>query len=244
MQPGRPVAAPRWMERKRVLQWLQKERASTRVLLSSRVFMTSLFVLAAIDLFFIMVHVTFSHWRFDIERDGSFSEMSEHLEVAICVVLTAICYARLRQPIYMGMAMIYFVMLLDNQMNLHEGLGGMASSLFPVAGTVPLPGQALGELAVFGALAMAGSVLGPLSWQRSTGEHRAAGTVFALLIVALGVFAVGVDGVHEAFSKETKWLIGVVEDGGEMLVLSAHCAFAVSLYSRFKLSDWGRLEPR
>ena len=243
MQPGHPAAAPRWTEGKRVLYWLEKERNSIKIFLSSRVFVASLCVLAAVDLAFILVHVTFSHWRFDIERDGSFSEMSEHLEMALCAVLTTACFARTRQPIYLGMAAIYVCILFDNKMGLHEDLGGVVSSLFPAAGASPLPGQALGELAIFAAFAMAGSVLGPWSWQRSTGEHRAAGSLFALLIAALAVFAVGVDGVHEAFSERAKWLVGVVEDGGEMLVLSAHCAFVLSLYSRLKLREWDRIVP-
>lgn len=223
------------------------DRMFVKDLLSSRVFVVALCVLATVDVGFILTHIghkasvlsgayhPLGHQRFNIESDRSYGEYFEYIKTAVCIVASFACLGITKCSIYSVMSAAYVWLLLDNSIGLHEGLGRRVAPLLPGTGVLPFPGEALGELAIFACFALAGLGLFAVSWRRSVGKHRAAGTVFVLLMAALGVFAVGVDALHvvsERFRQVVTDALGVVEDGGELLVLSAHCAFMLSLWAK------------
>ena len=58
------------------------------------------------------------------------------------------------------------------------------------------------------------------------------GLIFVALLAALGAVGVGLDLVHAALGgirRALDRLFGTAEDGGELLLLSLACAFAVAL---------------
>lgn len=172
---------------------------------------------------------------FSIEQDGGYSERYEYAKTAACSLALGACFAATRQPVHAGLAVIYVLLLSDNAFELHERLGEEASVLFgPAQSLFATAPQALGEVLVFGLGGLMVLAIAVITWRRSSPEHRDMAMPSLVLIGLLGVFGVGVDLVHAAFSASYPLdrLFGLIEDGGELVVLSVSCAIALGLVLR------------
>ena len=220
-----------------------------RPILSSRTMVLLLGLLLSIDVMFMLMHIAhlqarrlwtpgsiFFDYAFSIEEDGGYSERFEYLKTLICIMALAGCWFRTRQPIYLALSAIFGFILLDNTFMLHETLGESASAR--VSPSIRLSESApfaLGEVAFF---AIAGTVmLGILAFalMRSAARHRLFGFVFLLLLLGLAGFGVVVDLLHAATAESHRavnWFFGLVEDGGELAMLSLACALSCALYAQ------------
>lgn len=173
----------------------------------------------------------FHHFR--IDRDGTLAEWFNYLQTALCVAFLLGILRRTRQPLYGAWALIFLFAVADDSLEIHERAGAYLASH---PGVPPLPGlspQASGELLVWVA---AGSVLlSVLCWSflRSRPGAWAAGGVLGVAFAALVFFAVGVDMIHTRVSEPGAVLhdvLGIIEDGGEMLSIALACGLALLLY--------------
>lgn len=173
----------------------------------------------------------FHHFR--IDRDGTLAEWFNYLQTALCVALLLGIFRRTRQPLYGAWALIFLFAVADDSLEIHERAGAHLASHPGVPSLPGLGPQASGELLVWVA---AGSVLlGVLCWSfaRSRPGARAAGGVLGVAFAALVFFAVGVDMVHMKVSEPGAVfhdVLGVIEDGGEMLSIALACGLALLLY--------------
>jgi hypothetical protein len=121
---------------------------------------------------------------------------------------------------------VFGFLLLDDSARIHEhfGLAFAAVTHLPDLGS--LRARDVGEL-VFAILA--GLIVLPLvvfGWLRGAQPARIISLDLALLLVALTGCGVGADLVHRMLSLTSMDLLaGVIEDGGEMFVLSLTCAY-------------------
>ncbi|HYF39484.1 MAG TPA: hypothetical protein VD930_07360, partial [Gemmatimonadales bacterium] len=113
-------------------------------------------LLLALDLFFVTVFSIYrlntvldsdgtpslgSGWQ--VGRDWSYAEVLGYSKLLIVVTTLASIPARLKRPVYPGLALVFTVVLLDDALRLHERWGGT------VASALALPYSALGELMVW-----------------------------------------------------------------------------------------------
>lgn len=170
--------------------------------------------------------------RFNLEWDGGYGERWEVLKGVLCAVALLHTARRSGQPLYAALAFGFGLATLDNLAELHEQGGAWIAG---VPGGVPgVSGirQAVGELAVF---AMEGLLIGVallVGFRRSDRTHWPAGAVGVLLLAGLAVFGIGVDLLH-AVVAWGRWsvnvLVGTIEDGGELVLLSFAAAYALGL---------------
>jgi hypothetical protein len=145
--------------------------------------------------------------------------------LGICLALGRL-FVTTRLRVMLGWVAVFAFLLLDDIGRMHErfGLAFAAATNLPAIGS--LRARDLGEL-VFALLA--GLVVLPLvvfGWLRGARPARAISTDLALLLVALAGCGVGADFVHRLLSVTSMDAIaGLVEDGGEMFVLSIACAY-------------------
>ena len=198
-----------------------------------------------VDAAFVVLHVAhvWTEWRelgglladerFSIENEGGPSEVWEGAMTALCVFFLANAWRRTGAPVYGALTAAFVVLGADNLLALHEHWGVWARPLF--AGTAAMfeaGPQAFGELSFY---AVAGlGILGVLfaGFRASAPAHRRMGLIFVALLAALGAVGVGLDLVHAALGgirRALDRLFGTAEDGGELLLLSLACAFAVAL---------------
>jgi hypothetical protein len=211
------------------------------------------FIIAAVlfaNLFFITVHFLIllfrylgifddlistylSSPRFRIDRDWSFAEWLNYLQTTTCAILLLGVFRTTRQPLYVAWALIFLFVVMDDSLKIHEGVASYLVGTFDVPALPRLRPRESGELIAW---SMIGSVLVGILWwsiARSGRSARAAGGVLALAFAGLIFFGIGIDMAHIAFAQTGTGLyalLGVLEDGGEMLSIALAFVLALLLY--------------
>ncbi len=160
---------------------------------------------------------------YNIEQDRGLSEFYQYLKYLWIVVLFSLLSANRKTINYIPWAAVFIYFLLDDSLQIHENAGLFFAAHFDFEPLFGLRPRDLGELLV---TATVGSFLFiPLCWAFWNGDKpfRLLSTdVFILIAIFVG-FGVGVDMIHvmlDFISWEVTYLLGVVEDGGEMITAS------------------------
>lgn len=202
------------------------------------------------DLLFIILHWIHLHTGmltselWSIERDRGFAEMFQYFKYVGIMLALAGLFRRTRLPVLLLWIGVYGCLLLDDSMRIHERFGLDIAAWAHLHGFGGLRGRDLGEL-IYAALGAA--VLTPvlvLGYLRSSPMARAICDDLLLLLIALLIFAVGGDTIHRLLSSTTfDALAGIVEDGGEMLVLSVTCWYVAGYSGKRAAAPTGPDSP-
>jgi hypothetical protein len=120
--------------------------------------------------------------------------------------------------------------LVDDSFRVHERLGSLLASRFELGWIFLLSPQGVGELIVF--IVAAFLLLIPIfiTYSRSDTETKMDSRCFFIILALLAFFGVVIDMVHEMIAAVTLHeSIGVLENGGEMLVVSIMLYFVFCL---------------
>lgn len=202
---------------------------------------TVLLLLAALvcaDVALIVLHLAKPYFaflrphHFSLEADRGLAEYFQYLKQAAVIVAMLVCWLRTKSPTFFVWSLFFALMLYDDSHSLHERVGAELAAAWALPGLFGLRPQDLGEL-VF-ALAVGVGTLGVLAVvsARDRGASLVPSINVVLLLAALAVCGVLVDAVHVVayFSgSRLSWLLAVVEDGGELLVMSLIAAYAYQL---------------
>ena len=237
-----PAAAP---APGRALGRLAGVSEQTRQLATSGIFVRVLVVLLAIDALLITLHVLTILLRLfeipvpvldsemvAITEDGGYAEIFCYLKSIVITFSLLICYFRERAPVFLALSFAFVVIMLDDSLQIHERFGirlMAALALEPLAG---LRARDLGELMVWLALGIV--VVTPLaiSFLRSDELGRNIALIFLGLLAVLIFCAIGVGMLHVALGglfRGADHLWALLEDGGEMVMLSVIAAAAVAV---------------
>lgn len=170
-------------------------------------------------------------WR--IDRDGGLGERLNHLKWITLVGLSITLFRRQKATIYLGIAALAVVAFLDDSMQLHERF---EYAILPKMG-FHLP-RGAGEMIFVAAEGMV--VIGPLlyGWVRAPKTIRRQVIPLFMLIGGIVFCAVAIDFLHLHVSENSviNHLVGIVEDGGEMVFLSLTVSYAAGLVIRTRTS--------
>lgn len=157
-----------------------------------------------------------------LDRDHSVSELLEYLLTLGAALLAVRGWRLTRQPIYLGLAAVFLVMVVDNALMLHERtaltlvdrgwLPGLLGEAHP---------HARGELVYFLTMGSGLAGLVALAFRRSGFAHRVRGLILLAPVGVAVLFGVGVDYLKR-FVEGPPWLgyaLTLVEDGGELLAI-------------------------
>ena len=169
-----------------------------------------------------------------LETDGGWAEYVGYAQqAALAVLLLVLCWST-RHLVWAAYAAVFLSALADDSLRLHENKGAWladrlaARGWFPPDGFMGLRADDLGELVVWGLLAAVPVFAALLLHRRSDRWNRRASLGMAGLIAAYVFFGAVVDQAH-VLVLDT-WLgdvVGTVEDGGELVVLSVSLAYVV-----------------
>jgi hypothetical protein len=168
--------------------------------------------------------------RFSIEMDRGFAETYQYVKEYWAALLFLLVGLHRRQRVFGAWALVFAYLLIDDAFMLHERAGAVLGGHLPVPPDFPLQAEHAGEAAMLAALSALSLALLALTWPADAGARRACARLLRL-VALLALFGVGADAVHAMASPGTwqQGALGVVEDGGEMVVLSAIVALAVRL---------------
>ena len=204
--------------------------------------------LAAVDVFFIgadtMIHgLKFfelgDDWsfynKFGVEAEGGFAEVFNYVQLSIVVAVLGAAFLRTRILPCLIIAVCFAFAGLDDSLELHETAGTLLElrlGLSPLAG---LSAASVGQLLYFAVVGGVFSLVFVVGWRFADGDGRRVLLVFVPIFFALAFFAVVVDGLRDTSSNTVILhnVVGILEDGGEMLVVTVACGVALGIFRHF-----------
>jgi hypothetical protein len=185
-------------------------------------------LLLATDLAFIAVHVVHTSTPYlasplnSLERDRGYAEYFQYTKLYWIVLLSALLWLKHRAGLFAGWLVVFASLLVDDMFSVHESGGARAAAALGLAPVLGLRAQDVGELlvtAVAGIAILARLGLGHL---RADPAARALSGRLLGMLAALACVGVGADMLHQAFADgAVGQTLVVLEDGGELLVVSA-----------------------
>lgn len=170
---------------------------------------------------------------FSVEKDRGFAEIYQYVKLFWASALLLAIFARVRAGIYFAWSAVMGYLLMDDALGLHELLGRMAVAHLNLQPAWALRAQDFGELLV---VAVIGTVLmALLAWWhfRADASSRSDSWRLLQLLLLLAVFGVVFDLAHSMAGTGTPGaLAALLEDGGEMVVVSLITAYCFEVCSR------------
>lgn len=193
------------------------------------------------DLVFILMHIAhvWTPWlnaaHYSLETDRGLPEMYQYIKLLWIVVCLFVMFLLVRRKTFLAWMGLFAFLLIDDATELHERVGywlGVELGLPAVASLRP---DDLGELLVAGVLGMLTlGLVAAVFWRG--GQHTRQVTFDLLILIGLlAFFAVIVDVVHVAAyysAPSVSELLALIEDGGEMLVVSLMTCYLFDVASQ------------
>lgn len=215
----------------------QKRRLVRRLVAIDRHALPLVFLVAA-DFVFIALHVVHilgiigaisENANFAIDRDRGYAEVYEYIKMFwIALGLGGLAW-RQQQVLYGLGGLLFAFLAVDNIMELHEQLGAWSADAFALEAGAHVLGSDMVQIAYWGSIGIATLLVGWRFYRRADPSARRLGQRLLLGLAGLAVFGVAVDTLHSIVGLATGsvfWdeLLAVVEDGGELVVMSWICA--------------------
>lgn len=171
---------------------------------------------------------------FAITKDWSYPEVYQYTKLFWIVVLTLFVYFKTKEVGYVAWASLFGYLLCDDSLQIHEKVGSKIAESLNFEPILGLRLQEYGEVLVS---AIAGIVLLTFiafHYWRGSSSFRRASQNLLFLTVLIAFFGIVVDLFHTAVNlgTEVSILLGVIEDGGEMIATSLLAGYAFLLASR------------
>ena len=158
--------------------------------------------------------------RFSFENESSYPERYQNAKELGLALLAGLCASKNRSPLYRCWLGIYGYFFVDDSFELHETLGRWISTHVRFAAPFGLRGQDIGELVVSGVAGLAACAALAWAWNRSDEHARYMSKIMIGLVVALAVFGIVIDMLHIIATGTWQYRLGILEDGGEMVVIT------------------------
>jgi len=169
-----------------------------------------------------------------LERDHGYPEFYQYIKELWIVVLLLSILIKTRAVGYSVWALLFLYLLFDDALQFHETFGVSIATRLEFTPFLGLQAWDFGELAVSAMVAALLLTSLILFYVRSQSTFKQATRHLLLLLLALAFFGIFVDMLHSALKMEweVNYLLGVVEEGGEMVVMSFIAWYVFSLNVR------------
>lgn len=188
-----------------------------------------LLVTLAGDLFFIVMHILYissdmvSDSWFYLAQDRGYAEFYEYIQLLVIVSLFAYYSIRTKMWLYTHWMAFFTYYFLDDSLQIHETVGNWLVSKLGIVSFLSLRAQDIGEIGMYGIVGLFFLSTFIASYRVSDNNSRRFSHVLILFIAALvffgGIFDMLSSTVFESLPS-LRELFVIVEDGGEMVVVS------------------------
>jgi len=199
-----------------------------------------LLVLIAVDMLFVTLHVAkeifpiISEDLFSITKDQALPEIYQYLKLAAIVLFLLMLSRNLEDRAYMSWAILFAYLFIDDAFSVHENLGFMISDRFQMLSPFGIRPQDYGELVV--TAFFSGILLSIICFffVKGSGIFQEISMALGILLVFLGFFGVVVDMLVmvQNFGAKGDFLFSMLEDGGEMVVVSFILYYTFALQNK------------
>ena len=199
-----------------------------------------LYLLLATDILFIALHIIYktteltSNSSFSLEMDRGYPEIFQYIKEYWIALLFLFLALRKQVLIYGVWSLLFLYLLLDDYLKIHEIGGEMISEKLNFPAILNLRAVDLGELLVSISVSLFFLVLISITYRFSNSMARQVSKYIIALLFLLAFFGIVTDMVHimtESLSIELlNDFMGLVEDGGEHLVMTLIAWFVFLLF--------------
>jgi hypothetical protein len=207
----------------------------------------------ATDLFLILLHIlrnlpgidlipAIEKPPFSISADLGLGESFQYVKELWIALLLGALVIRYGKKAYLGWSLLFGYLLLDDMLGFHEGFGALGEKYFHLPAALQMfPRLRISDLFELGSSAIIGSVVLVLLfvfYRRSAPDVRMTQNVIFVLFALLIGFGVALDFFDRFFSSRMiAELLKLIEDGGEMLVMSLICWYSFVLFERYSTAE-------
>jgi hypothetical protein len=201
-------------------------------------------LLFAVDCVFVLLHFllladSINHEILSLETDRGLAELYQYAKISSVVVL--LLSVRMKTGVigYSVWALLFLYLVADDAFSVHEVLGEHLAISLNFVPALGLRAVDFGELAISAIIFLL--FLSILGWFYASGsdEFRKASRTLLVLLMALAFFGVFVDMLHVALMRldwRLTFVLVVVEDGGELLVMSIIAWYVFVLNQRTQVT--------
>ncbi|MEQ1523945.1 MAG: hypothetical protein ABL936_22005 [Aestuariivirga sp.] len=204
-----------------------------------------LILLVVTDLIFIALHTL--RWWFNapnlalsIEIEGGYGEVFQYTKYLWAAILTGWFAAKNRAWRFASWSIVFLYFLADDSLAIHESLGALVAARVNFELPLGLEPVDFGDLTTLVSAAAALAIL-VFAAQLGAGRNvKRAFMEFAALAVILGFFSVAVDLLHGLLKADPllDFMLGTLEDGGEMIAASLLVWYCFRLQNRCPVFFW------
>ncbi|RBY78021.1 hypothetical protein DQ239_10000 [Blastococcus sp. TF02-09] len=170
------------------------------------------------------------HRQWLLGAEGGWPEQFGYAKEAGCAALLLLLWRRTRSGVFAAWAAVFACALVDDRLRVHEQVGGWVARQLALPDVGGLQGQDLGELVVWGLVGVLPLVAVVVLHRRSPQPVRAVSRGMAVVVAGYAFFGVVVDQLHAlAGSGPLGRALGVLEDGGELVLLSVAVCYVGAL---------------
>ena len=186
--------------------------------------------------FFGLVGTWELHNYLSVETERGPAEFFNYFKVGLIVAVLALTYLKSRVLPCLIIALFFVFAGLDDSFQIHERVGEALAMTLGLGAFAGLSGESVGQLVFFSAVGGGLLTACAIAWVFADALGRRIFLVFLPLFAALAFFAAVVDSVRDA-NEDTLVLysgLGLIEDSGEMVVVTVACAVAFGVFFFFK----------
>lgn len=186
-----------------------------------------LYLFLATDIVFIIIHILYlnidliSNVYFSIEQDRGYAEVFQYIKMYWIAILLGLLALKNRSTLYLAWSLLFLYLLLDDALGVHEKLGAIVSDGLGLLPAFNLRSVDFGELIVSGGIGFFFLVVISIAYRYGDRFSRETSRHLLTLLFALALFGIVLDMLHIALPFPS-WedFLGLLEDGGEMVVMS------------------------
>ena len=159
--------------------------------------------------------------RFLVTHEAGFGEIFQYVKAALAVVMLTTLAIRRRSVSALMWAVLLTIALLDDSLSIHERAGDHLAAFAGLRQVGALRANQVGELAFFAGLGLLCAIVVAVGWYWGDAEDHRFSRTLLVWFGALGFCAVVLDAVASlARGSRVAGAFGVLEDGGEMIVMT------------------------
>lgn len=204
-----------------------------------------LFILLLLtDLFFIILYIfhtypnllpSHSSWlqkllsyqSFSLKQDWGYAELFQYIKEFWILIMLLFLAIEKRSFIYLNWSLLFLYLLIDDSCLLHERLGFYMCRHWRFHPGYGLRAQDFGEIAVSCTAGLFFLIIISIPYYFSDIKLKLFSRNLLFMVIGLAFFGVGIDMLHRILNLHGPFWV-IVEDGGEMLMLSIIVWFVFS----------------
>lgn len=204
-----------------------------------------LYLFLATDLVFIAIHLIHlstnlaSSYLYSIESERSYADIYQYIKEYWIVIGLGFVVLSRYSTLYLGWFLLFFYVLLDDIVQIHEHLGLIISKFLNFLPSFNLRPEDFGELIVSACFGLFFLIFIGTAYRFGDRLSREISRSFIRMLLVLALFGILFDMIHAATrSSILQPILGLLEDGGEQVVMSFIASFVFFLPERLQSKTW------